>query len=106
MQRRPDTILIPDLVDGNLYRLRCRNLSIGIWSKEVNGFWGIRRKFNNVFIDHEYHYDYDDPQNGVSFSTACPYEDLKESYHEIPTFIAQPSKDFFEWMLEAEKRHT
>ncbi len=105
MRRREDTILIPDLIGGNLYRIRSRNLGIGVWSPESNGFWGIRRKFTNTFCDHEYHYDYDDPQNGINFSTACPYEDLKESSAEIPNFITQPSKQFFEWLLEAEKRH-
>ena len=52
-----DTLPDPkDLIVGRVYRLRSRNLKIGIYDGDM-GFIGIRTKFGNRFLFTEYHWD-------------------------------------------------
>ncbi len=74
-----DYIAIPDCKDRNLYRIRARNFSVGVFSKDTCSFFGIREKFSRTYIDDEYHWDFD-PRHG----TAKPIEELSE---ELPTEI-------------------
>lgn len=59
--------------DGYLYLIKCRNLSIGIYKIETKSFYGIRTKFNNRFIDDEYHWDLGEP-----FGTCKPVKELEK----------------------------
>jgi hypothetical protein len=63
-------ISIGDCIHGHVYLLQSRNLVIGAWDSEKEGFAGIREKFGNRFIFVEYHWDC------PSFATARPLEDL------------------------------
>jgi len=56
---------------GVLYRLRSRNLSLGVFDKTYGWFIGIREKFYDEFLDVEYHYDIGPPHG-----TAKPIEEL------------------------------
>jgi len=58
--------------DRYLYRLRSRNLSVGVYNAQTKGFTGIRQKFGDEFLDTEYHWD-----TGAPHGTACPIEELK-----------------------------
>lgn len=58
-------------VVGRVYRLRARNLRIGVYVGE-RGFVGIREKFAELRLDTEYHFG--EPGNVVG--TAIPIEDL------------------------------
>ena len=62
-----------DCKDRWLYRLRSRNLRLGVFNIETGGFCGMRTKFNSTFVFEEYHVDYDG-----SFKTAAPMELLEE----------------------------
>lgn len=62
-------ILIPDLIIGHVYRLRCRNLTFGAYDGKQ--FVGIREKFDRLFLDSEDHWD-----TGAPHGTAYPIEDL------------------------------
>lgn len=66
-------IALEDCKDRFLYRLESRNLSLGVFNKELNGFVGIREKFGARYLATEYHYD-----TGAPFGTACPLEELEE----------------------------
>lgn len=63
-----------------LYRVDTRNFGpIAVFDAESqNGFYGLRRKFNAVRLDVEYHF-----QN-EAFNTAIPWEELPE---ELPAEI-------------------
>lgn len=54
-----------ELENGRVYRIRSRNLMVGVWRAETKGFIGIRRKFGSEYLFEEYHYD-----NGPPFGTA------------------------------------
>lgn len=66
-------IALEDCKDRFLYRLKSRNLSLGVFNKERKGFVGIREKFGARYLATEYHYD-----TGAPFGTACPLEELEE----------------------------
>jgi len=58
-------------IHRGLYILDARNFSLGIYDKKTKGFYGIRRKFDDIFLFLEIHYDMDD-----IFGTAKPIEYL------------------------------
>lgn len=51
-----------DLLQGEAYMVNARNFSSAIWTGE--SFAGLRFKFGDYFIDHEYHWD-DGPPHGT-----------------------------------------
>lgn len=53
--------LIPmeQLVPGGVYRIRSRNLIVGVWWPEAKGFIGIRTKFGDRYLFTEFHHDAD-----------------------------------------------
>ena len=69
----PKYIALEDCKDRFLYRLKSRNLSLGVFNKKRNGFVGIREKFGARYLATEYHYD-----TGAPFGTAQPLEELEE----------------------------
>ena len=64
--------------DRMLYRLSSRNLSLGVYCAENNGFIGLRSKFGSQFLFTEYHWD-----TGAPYGTACPLEQLEALPAEI-----------------------
>lgn len=64
-------IKLEDCKDGNLYKINSRNLSLGIFIKEENGFVGIRQKFGQRYLFIEYHWD-----TGAPYGTVKPQNDL------------------------------
>jgi len=54
----PAYIPMRDLVIGHCYVVESRNIRCGIWDGKA--FHGIRRKFGDLFMDSEIHYDLDD----------------------------------------------
>jgi hypothetical protein len=71
MLKTNDCIPVGDCVDRHVYRIRSRNLRIGVFCAKEKGFLGIRTKFNDRYVFTEYHYD-----NGPPYGTVCPLEDL------------------------------
>ena len=45
------------LIHKRIYRIHSRNLIVGVWNEETNGFIGIRNKFGNDYLFTEYEYD-------------------------------------------------
>jgi hypothetical protein len=48
-----------NLIDRRIYRLSSRNLIIGAWNAEENGFIGIREKWGSEYLFTEYEADFD-----------------------------------------------
>lgn len=63
-------IPVEECIDRRIYKIRCRNLTVGVWNAKVKGFTGIREKFGHRFLFTEYHYD-----NGPPFGTVSEHED-------------------------------
>lgn len=88
--------------EGYVYRIRSRNLDLGIFHRKPglggfeSGFIGIREKFGNLYLFTEYHHD-----DGAPFGTVypesevekCPVEDLCESFGPI-CFKCRGTVDF------------
>jgi len=81
MPRGPveNQIPIAECVHGTVYRIKSRNLSIGVFNSENKGFIGIRNKFGCNYLFTEYHWD-----TGAPFGTACPFEALEPVPAIIP----------------------
>jgi hypothetical protein len=67
-------IPMEDCIHNGLYRIHARNFAIGIYDKEKKAFYGKRRKFKEIFIWPEDHWD-----TGEPFGTVKPIE-LLETY--------------------------
>jgi hypothetical protein len=46
------------LVARGIYRLRSRNLTVGVYDDSDIGFVGIREKFESLYLFREYHYEH------------------------------------------------
>lgn len=57
--------------DRGVYRIKSRNLAVGVYRAEVKGFVGIRLKFNSYFLFTEFHHD-----TGAPCGTVEPLEKL------------------------------
>ncbi len=69
---------------GGLYRINSRNLSLGVFNKEDNGFIGIREKFFCLYLFTEYHWD-----TGAPFGTVQPQELLEMYPHEVSENVSK-----------------
>lgn len=61
-----EKIPMEDLEERVLYRIRSRNLVVGIWVPEERGFIGVRNKFGDDYLFTEYHRDADPRYGTVS----------------------------------------
>lgn len=58
--------------DRRLYRIKSRNLLLGVFKAETGGFLGLRSKFGSIYVFEEYHYE------NPEFATVAPQEALPE----------------------------
>ena len=75
--RDPNTITLDRCVHRGLYRLHARNMKIGVYCATRRGFYGLRTKFGDVYVDFEYHWD-----ASLRHGTACPTAELSERLPE------------------------
>ena len=86
-------ISLEDCKHGYTYKISSRNLSIGVFNENDNGFIGIREKFGSEYLFTEYHWD-----TGAPFGTVnpkeeiekCPCQEIKES---LGTYCGTCRKD-------------
>jgi hypothetical protein len=87
MSRGPrpmEYIKLEDCIKGNVYKIRSRNLTLGVFDGEM-GFIGIRTKFGDRYLFTEYHWD----TGAENCGTTHPIEDLGPlsefgyNYHKI-----------------------
>jgi hypothetical protein len=62
---------LKECVKGRVYRLRCRNLRVGVFDGK-DGFIGIRVKFSQRFLFTEYHWE-----QGPPFGTVAGAVDME-----------------------------
>lgn len=67
--------------EGHLYRIEARNGRFGVFRKEESAFTIARKKFNDIFLFDEYHWD-----TGEPFGTVKPKRDLGR-------LVGEPLKD-------------
>jgi len=67
-----DFISLKNCKDRFLYKIRSRNLSLGVFNIATSGFIGIREKFRDLYLFEEYHYD-----TGAPHGTVHPLEKLE-----------------------------
>lgn len=65
-------IPLSDCRHGWLYKIKSRNLIMGVFCEDKKGFVGIREKFDQRFLFVEYHWD-----TGPPFGTVKPLECLE-----------------------------
>lgn len=73
-------IPVQECIDRGTYIIKGRNIVVGVFLRERNAFIGIRRKWGNVFLDEEFHYDNGLPYGTVEplkFVEACPVANVK-----------------------------
>lgn len=68
-----------ECVDRGVYRIRSRNLGVGVYRAEAQGFIGIRLKFTDRYLFTEYHYD-----TGAPYGTVRPKEKIGVLPHDVP----------------------
>jgi len=81
-----------ELEHCGVYKLKARNLSVGIYNAEKDFFVGIRNKFNTEFLDTEWNLRY---VNGVAYTgTAKAIEllDLAGEYEPIDGWWLETAK--------------
>jgi len=88
-----------DCKDRKLYRIKSRNLAIGVFRAATGGFLGLRTKFGSTFVDEEFHWD-----NGEPYGTVDPQEELPE---ELPSGVPneEDSSALRAWLQEMEARY-
>jgi hypothetical protein len=88
-------IPIAECKNGGLYRIYSRNLSLGVYREEAQGFVGIREKFGNEYLFTEYHWDISEPYGTVQpkeFLEMCPIKDLRETIGSIDSLTKRRVK--------------
>lgn len=71
---------------GYTYRIRSRNLWIGVFDSKDGAFVGIREKFGSLYLFPEYHRDNGPPYGTVSPEKElekCPIEDVRSNLDTI-----------------------
>lgn len=71
-------IPIPELIKGRVYRIKSRNLQVGVYDGE-GGFIGLREKFGSCYLFTEFHWDHD-----PTYGTVAEQEDTG---HDLPDGI-------------------
>jgi hypothetical protein len=71
MPQKDNYITLDKCIDRMIYKLGSRNLSLGVFDQASKSFYGIREKFDDIYLFNEYHWD-----NGPPYGTACPYEEV------------------------------
>lgn len=96
MKRSETLIPIEECVKGEVYKIRSRNLSIGVWNGK-DGFIGIREKFGSRFLATEYHYDTGAPYGTVwdakKTGICVPHDiEIRERFGSIDSVTKRPVK--------------
>ncbi len=95
-------ISLSDCKHGWLYEIMSRNLTMGVFRKDRNGFVGIREKLGDVYLFVENHWD-----TGAPFGTVkplklveqCPIKKLDEFFQGEDRKIRE-NEQLFNWLKE------
>lgn len=95
-------IPLSDCKHGWLYKIKSRNLIMGVFREDKKGFVGIREKFDQQFLFVEYHWDTGPPFGTVKLLEClerCPLENL-DKYIETHDKQLETNKELFEWLKQ------
>ena len=95
-------IKMADCVDRGLYRLRSRNLTLGVYRAEVKGFIGIREKFGPLYLDTEYLWEPGPPfgtARSMTFVEQCPVE-IEVSEGQSDGKVFHQNQPLFDWLTQ------
>lgn len=96
-----------DLVHRRVYRIRSRNLVIGVWDATSRGFIGIREKFDDRFPFTEYDYGRD-PRGAVravdDLGVDVPAEIEMKEYLRRPDRTLETNQALLDLLAEHEPR--
>jgi hypothetical protein len=73
------SIPLAELKHGGVYRIRSRNLNVGVFNEQTKGFMGIREKLGDRYLFAEYHWDIGAPfgtVHALEFLGMCPLVDI------------------------------
>lgn len=99
---------LDDLEDRRAYRVKSRNLLVGFWIAEQQGFMGIRQKFGDRYLDTEYHYD-TDKRLGTAHATEAldlwlPEDvEARENLDAVCQYCLKPTEKLW---VDDERYHT
>jgi hypothetical protein len=87
-------IALKDCKHGYLYRIKSRNLSVGVFNKDNSSFIGIREKFGSRYLFSEYHRETGPPHGTVSpteeIGPLPPGVEISERHEIIDSKTRQP----------------
>jgi len=92
-----------DCKDGGLYRIRSRNLQLGVYRAECNSFIGIREKYDWLQLAEELHWDAGEPYGTVQpieFVEDCPIRPLSSCLENL-----EDHTEMFEWLTQKESQY-
>ena len=84
-----------DCVVGTVYRLRSRNLNVGVFTGR--GFIGIREKFGDKYLFQEFHHE-----DGPPFGTVNPIAEIARVSDDTP--LTTESEGLFNVLMDLEKK--
>jgi hypothetical protein len=107
---------------GGLYRISSRNLDLGVYNSNSQGFVGIREKFGYNYLFTEYHWDTGPPFGTVhpkEFLEDCPiapnetvktiadakYFETRQSNAKLGDEVSVENAELFEWLVTKEKQY-
>ncbi len=101
--REKNKIPIADCITGRVYKIDCRNFSVGVYDGN-EGFIGIRTKFGNSYLFTEYHYDQGPPfgtvesqiDTGIDVPDTIPIDENLETLDQKtgrPIYFDVPAAD-------------
>lgn len=82
-------IPLSECVDRCLYRIRSRNLTLGVFRQATGGFIGIRTKFGHRYLFEEYH-----NETSMHSGTVSPQELIRELPSDIVCSTSRPIHDY------------
>jgi hypothetical protein len=101
--KEPTTYIpLSDCKHGWLYKVRSRNLTLGIFREDKKGFVGIREKFGEEYLFVEFHWDTGPPFGTVKpleCLVSCPIQNLDEYIH-IKDGKHEVNTDLFDWLKQ------
>lgn len=95
-------IPLSDCKHGWLYKIRSRNLTLGIFREDKKGFVGIRQKLGEKYLFVEFHWDTGPPFGTVKpleCLESCPIQNLDEYTHTKDRKYGL-NKDLFDWLKQ------
>ena len=90
-------------VKGRMYRIRGRNISIGVYDGEGH-FIGIRQKFGSRYLDEEDHWDTGAPHGTVSDHLDLGV-DLPEGIEPVTYIENRQNHALFEYLTQFVASH-